>query len=231
MTDPRQRRQEQQLTLIAMQATRLPSMLHAAWEATELTLPDGYPTGGNGEHVAGGDVPRPTEHAVLERERVLESVEDHHNDEARIVGLASVDASLRVAVQALREVHDALSQLTARLHHGQAEQRTNMADCSACERPVANTPVDRIKAGYCEACYKAWTRAGRPDRAGFERTRSVEPDDVPTVHTSGSTTVDLTVAGVTVRLPTELAIEWHQLEAPTTDDVQRLHAQAVELGR
>ena len=43
--------------------------------------------------------------------------------------------------------------------------------CQACEIGVSGKVNDRIKSGYCEACYKAWCRAGRPERATYERTR------------------------------------------------------------
>jgi hypothetical protein len=142
-TDPRHRRQAQQLSLIAHQAARLHTLLREAYTAIELTLPDGYPSGG-GEPVSGGDIGNPTLGAVLEHERVLESIEDHGADEARRVGLAAVDTSLAVAVNALREVHAELTQITARLHAGHEAQRTNMAECQACERTVANTPKDRL---------------------------------------------------------------------------------------
>lgn len=227
-TDPRHRRQTQQLSLIALQAARLPTLLCEAYTAIELTLPDGYPTGG-GEPVSGGDIGNPTLGAVLEHERVLESVEDHGADEARRVGLAAVDTSLAVAVHALTEVHTELSQITARLHAGHAAQRTNMADCAACERIVANTPNDRLRSGYCNACRMAWIRAGRPDRSAFERTRrGLDTAPEPEVRTSGVEVVDLTVDGTTVRLPADLAVEFHQLEQPTSDDIARLHAAAIE---
>lgn len=226
MTDPRQRRQLQQLNTIAHQAARLTGLLGEAYTAIGLTLPDGYPSGGS-EPVSGGDIGNPTLGAVLERERTLESVEDRHSDEARRVGLAAVDTSLNVAVLAMREAHAELTQITARLHRGQEQQRTNMADCQACERPVANTPNDRLRSGYCQACHRKWDRDGRPDRAHFERTRrGIDTAPAPEIRLTGADIVDLTVHGVTVRLPPELAVEFHQLEQPTTDDIARLHAAA-----
>lgn len=228
MTDHRKRRQLHQLSLISLQATQLTSLLGQAYTAIELTLPDGYPSGG-GEPVSGGDTSNPTLSAVLQHERVLESVEDRDADEARRVGLAAVDTSLAVAVQALREVHTELTQITARLHAGHATQRTNMTECQACERTVANTPNDRLRAGYCDACRKAWERAGRPDRAAFERTRrGLDTAPAPEVRTSGAEVVDLTLDGRTVRLPADLAVEFHQLEQPSAADIARLHAAAVE---
>jgi hypothetical protein len=43
--------------------------------------------------------------------------------------------------------------------------------CAACGRDVAGTDIDRLRAGFCSACYQAWLRAGRPDRPRFEKAR------------------------------------------------------------
>lgn len=43
--------------------------------------------------------------------------------------------------------------------------------CNACGRDVPGTATDRLRAAWCDACRKAWERAGYPDRAQFERTR------------------------------------------------------------
>ena len=58
-------------------------------------------------------------------------------------------------------------------------------NCGLCGGLVTNVAEDRIKAGYCVACYTAWRRAGAPRdpvaRSQFERTRlealKVEPPD------------------------------------------------------
>lgn len=45
--------------------------------------------------------------------------------------------------------------------------------CECCGRVVRSDlkEGDRLKAGYCEACYRAWDRAGRPDRFEWVRVR------------------------------------------------------------
>lgn len=56
-----------------------------------------------------------------------------------------------------------------------AHQRTSAAgrvsslvgDCLCCERAIAGTPDDRSRGGFCDACRKAYERAGRPDRHRF----------------------------------------------------------------
>ena len=47
-------------------------------------------------------------------------------------------------------------------------QTSLQGDCGACSRPVAGVETDRLRSGYCSACYSWWCRAGRPDRPGFE---------------------------------------------------------------
>jgi hypothetical protein len=45
--------------------------------------------------------------------------------------------------------------------------------CQCCDRmcrPDAK-PGDRLRAGYCPACYEAWRRLGQPDRVAFELDR------------------------------------------------------------
>lgn len=226
MTHVRRRRQERNLALIALQASRLSGTLAQAYSAVELTLPDGYPSG-RGEPISGGDTSNPVLEAILTHEAHLESVEG--DDEARLVGLAAVDTSLTVALAALGEAHAELSRLAARLHGGKALERSNIVDCEACGRSVANTPNDRLRKGYCNACRMAWERQGQPDRVAFNRTRrDIDTAPTPLVRTSGAEVVDLTHAGVTVRLPVDLAFEWHTLEQPTDEDIARLHAEALE---
>jgi hypothetical protein len=45
--------------------------------------------------------------------------------------------------------------------------------CQACTQWCSGTGEDRLRSGYCNACRVAWDRAGRPDRATFNRTRRV----------------------------------------------------------
>ncbi len=66
--------------------------------------------------------------------------------------------------------------ITSTLGHADpaAITRANTAGtghCAACTRHVPGTATDRLRAGYCHACHRAWLRAGRPDRSAFARTR------------------------------------------------------------
>lgn len=40
-------------------------------------------------------------------------------------------------------------------------------DCQACGRYVPGRRDDRLRSGYCEAHYRRWCRAGRPDRGEY----------------------------------------------------------------
>jgi len=48
------------------------------------------------------------------------------------------------------------------------EKESTIAHCQACEREVSRTPKDRIRSGYCHACYAKYIRQGRPYRLAFE---------------------------------------------------------------
>lgn len=50
--------------------------------------------------------------------------------------------------------------------------------CVACGGPA---PVGHRRAGQCDACRKAWERAGRPDLTTFRRMRQREADDAARV--------------------------------------------------
>jgi len=45
--------------------------------------------------------------------------------------------------------------------------------CEACLREVAGTKSDRLRSGYCQACYQAWYREGMGYRLTFELSRRV----------------------------------------------------------
>lgn len=40
-------------------------------------------------------------------------------------------------------------------------------ECHACGRHCSGSRVDRLRAGYCDAHYRRWLRAGRPDRLRY----------------------------------------------------------------
>lgn len=61
-------------------------------------------------------------------------------------------------------------------------RRPGSGPCGACGRIVAGTSNDRLRSGWCAACYQAWVRADRPDRGLFERRRWQELNPPETVH-------------------------------------------------
>lgn len=125
---------------------------------------DGYPTGNvsaGGEHAAQSS----TEGAAVARLELArgerdQPVDRHHGlTEAAI---AHLDAAV-TAVHHLMEKLDAIDRL-ATIHRTDPSGR-----CLCCDRWVEGTANDRLRAGYCEKDYRAWLRAGKPDRVMFER--------------------------------------------------------------
>jgi hypothetical protein len=140
-----------------LEATLL-NQLHR--DNTGTTLNDGWPPGGAGGRAT--DVARPTETAAIAR------LDPTQRDELR--------GHLEHAVSYLQQAADSTAALTHRLAAAetlaQPEPRLDPAGtCNACGRWVPGTPDDRLRSGYCDADYRAWLRAGRPDRAAFERDR------------------------------------------------------------
>ncbi len=100
--------------------------------------------------------------------------------------LDAIDRELQLAQRSYRDSLDDIGRLLALMgsleakyliptHLATTEEREMALDlgreCQACLRPVANTPVDPIRHGFCGACDKAHERAGRPDRVLWIRER------------------------------------------------------------
>jgi hypothetical protein len=49
--------------------------------------------------------------------------------------------------------------------------------CTCCGALITGVGEDRLRSGYGPACYNAWVRRGRPDRASFEAQRRAELDE------------------------------------------------------
>jgi len=230
VTNPRQRRQLRRLATLTLELGRVSSLLVKAYQAAELTLPDGYPAGG-GETVSGGDISNPTLGAVIQRERTLESTDA--NGEFRVVGLAAVDQSLATIELAVRDMADALSTVAARIHKGAVKERTNMAECAACGRTVSRTPDDRLRSDYCTACYHRWRRDGQPDRFQFERARHTEvssQDASKVFALDRGPCIEITIGGITKTLSAVASDELRRMQAESPsvpgDELRRLHAEA-----
>lgn len=49
--------------------------------------------------------------------------------------------------------------------------KNGQGTCPACDQFCSGAHNDRLRAGWCPACYRAWIRAGRPDRNDFTHAR------------------------------------------------------------
>lgn len=142
----------------------------------ETSAIDGYGRGQSDTgRVSTGEVSSSTESAAL---ALLEGTPladvQYEALTAMCVHLRTVSDEIRAATENARFL----------LHVGAEKEgrESGLTDCRACARPVSGTPKDRLRSGYCQACYAAWDRSGRPDRLVFEQGRpqsnasSLEPD-------------------------------------------------------
>lgn len=103
----------------------------------------------------------------------------HSDPTAGIALAANPDASWRWAEHlsgTAAEVADVLDRLERTLDvltaaGADPAPPAGAGSCQACHAVVTGTANDRIKSGFCTACYAAWLRQGRPDRAEFGASR------------------------------------------------------------
>ena len=123
----------------------------SAWTVMSDGLPTqsmGEPGGGSGGH---GD---PTLGAVMANEQMARMLDDLH---------AELERAVSATVHAFRIASSMAAQTVA---PAEAEA-PGAGHCQRCQEWVPGTASSRIKSGYCQRCYKAWQRAGNPDRAEF----------------------------------------------------------------
>jgi hypothetical protein len=108
----------------------------------------GEPGGGNGGH---GD---PTLGAVMANEQMTRMLDDL---------AAELERAQSAIIHAFRLATSIVGQTVA---PAEAEA-PGAGHCQRCSVWVSGSSSDRIKSGYCERCYKAWQRAGNPDRVVF----------------------------------------------------------------
>lgn len=128
--------------------------------------PDGYPTTASG--AAGptsGGIADPTGQAA-------ELALAHRHDYIKRCALAALRDLSRAVAHAQGFAGNLSEGL--RVATKPVTQPAGQGDCLACGRYVTGHPNDRLRSGYCPACYMTWTRRGRPDRTRFERTRRRE---------------------------------------------------------
>ena len=131
------------------------------------TEPDGFPTGGSGGGSSSG-ITDSTASAALRRimgnpspDPVRKSVEE---------AFAIIAMITKYSIKLDHKIQVVLN--TAASKRG---REITIDLCLACQCDVTGVGEDRIKSGYCPACYRKWLRDGRPDRHRFEKSR--RPDD------------------------------------------------------
>jgi hypothetical protein len=152
-------------------------------------IADGLSRSGDTSGVRSGDVNRPTEAAALRlagaEERTLEdgtvvpAEPDTWTERERDVVAEAIHEALAAMGEAAGALLIVERKLPVIVDAGAKlrERESSIQQCKACDRDVLGTRDDRLKAGYCEACYKAWSRAGMPDRFMFERDRPKRAGD------------------------------------------------------
>ena len=134
----------------------------SAWQVLSDGLPRqsmGEPGGGNGGH---GD---PTLGAVMANEQMTRMLDD-------------LAAELERAQSAIVHAFRLASSIAAQTVAPAEADPAGAGHCQRCATWVPGTAKARIKSGYCERCYKAWQRAGNPDRVLFNGSDHDE-DDAP----------------------------------------------------
>jgi len=126
---------------------------------------------GQGEGSGGTDISDPTGQAVIARQ-------------GRIMGDPrgeAIDAVVKHLAEARRSAIRASRALQVFNNLGESERGrvVSIGECKACTELVPGSQTNRLKAGYCPACYSAWRRSEAPDGSGrlphhiFENERRV----------------------------------------------------------
>lgn len=130
-------------------------LIERAHQASWQVLSDGLPRQSMGEPGgSGGGHGDPTLGAVMANEQTARMVDD-------------LRAELERAESAIMHAFRLASSLASAVVAPAEADPPGAGHCQRCAVWVAGTAKDRIKSGYCERCYKAWQRAGNPDRALF----------------------------------------------------------------
>ena len=126
---------------------------------------DGF--GSGGEHVHSLDVSRPTESVALSL------IDGKPPVDPQMVAFVIISQELLAMRTSAIRVERAVT-LVRHITDGRRGREVTLGTCNACGRSdVANAGSDRIKSGYCPACYTEWRKRGQPDRLGFEMSRRV----------------------------------------------------------
>lgn len=163
---------------------------YARLAAMPSTALDGYGAGGSGQGRAKGTHADPVL-ALIERKEGCPVDERGEPLPVRITADQWVDAEVDrindlvnrlydecvVMVNTARRI-EGLKRLIDNRGDARYGRQSSVTDCLCCEATVTGVGEDRIKAGYCPACYKAWERyraqVTEPVHELFRRHRRVE---------------------------------------------------------
>lgn len=145
---------------------------------------DGYGGGSNG--ASGNDISRPTEAAVVQRAGGRTITDEHGQqretpddwtdtrDDVR-QAISELFATLAEALGHIRSVDRKRQYVMAIADTASGRVSSLQGQCEACEADVIGVGDDRLRAGFCPACHKAWVRTdqgkGRMDRMQFRTLR------------------------------------------------------------
>lgn len=131
---------------------------------------DGYPSGTGGGN-SSNEISNPTLASVIR------SMTQHPTADPRQVAARAVAFHIAVAEEHAEAAYRATQAFEA---SGESDRGrdTSVSECSCCDGTVTGLGNDRLRAGYCSACYAAWSRTrterGRMDRLAFELKRRGE---------------------------------------------------------
>jgi len=134
-----------------------------AFDVADAVMRDGMPTSSMGEPgSSGGGHGDPTAAAVLQREPLGSLLAECDGEGGRLDSASTY-------------LFRMLGAIVAQGTPPAEADAAGAGHCQRCSRWVAGTSSDRIRSGWCPACYQAWRRAGCPDRTDWNRT----DDDAP----------------------------------------------------
>lgn len=134
----------------------------------ESSIPDGYPSGGGNGSKSSDDT------SSTER-TALRLIAGEHSGDRTMEAMKSIRNSFDKAWDHVIAAEDAWDAIMAS-DRGRRERQVTLGTCQACFAEVPNVGEDRIKAGYCPPCFRAWLRTSdeagvRKDRLTFEKSR------------------------------------------------------------
>lgn len=82
-----------------------------------------------------------------------------------------VEAAAALLASARNQLGNVIAQTDARPEADPA----GAGHCQRCQAWVSGSATDRVRSGFCGACYQAWRRAGNPDRSEFIAAHKHDP--------------------------------------------------------